>query len=76
MHEADRTYAVPSRQSLINPTIGGGIPTNKYFTPQPQYVYVQAQPQPQLQSYVQPQPFQQPQVAYQPQQLYVHQQPQ
>ncbi|XP_055608599.1 uncharacterized protein LOC129755918 [Uranotaenia lowii] len=47
VHEDHSTYTVPSRQSLIQPTIGGGAPTHHYLNPQPQYVYVQAQPPPQ-----------------------------
>lgn len=46
VHEAHSTYTVPSRQSLLQPVIGGGAPASPYLTPQPQYVYVQARPQP------------------------------
>lgn len=46
VHEDHSTYTVPSRQSLIQPIIGGSAPAaNHLLTPQPQYVYVQAQPQ-------------------------------
>ncbi|XP_058061615.1 uncharacterized protein LOC131211944 [Anopheles bellator] len=45
VHEDHSTYTVPSRQSLLQPVIGGGAPTSPYLTPQPQYVYVQARPQ-------------------------------
>ncbi|XP_058823623.1 uncharacterized protein LOC131684621 [Topomyia yanbarensis] len=50
VHEEHSTYTVPSRQSLIQPVIGGSAPAGSYLTPQPQYVYVQAQPQ-QIQQY-------------------------
>uniref|UniRef100_A0A182RSZ5 Uncharacterized protein n=1 Tax=Anopheles funestus TaxID=62324 RepID=A0A182RSZ5_ANOFN len=45
VHEDHSTYTVPSRQSLLQPIIGGGGPASPYLTPQPQYVYVQARPQ-------------------------------
>uniref|UniRef100_A0A182QFC2 Uncharacterized protein n=1 Tax=Anopheles farauti TaxID=69004 RepID=A0A182QFC2_9DIPT len=45
VHEDHSTYTVPSRQSLLQPVIGGGAPASPYLTPQPQYVYVQARPQ-------------------------------
>ncbi|XP_052869308.1 uncharacterized protein LOC128274984 [Anopheles cruzii] len=45
VHEDHSTYTVPSRQSLLQPVIGGSAPTSPYLTPQPQYVYVQARPQ-------------------------------
>uniref|UniRef100_A0A182ILP9 Uncharacterized protein n=1 Tax=Anopheles atroparvus TaxID=41427 RepID=A0A182ILP9_ANOAO len=45
VHEDHSTYTVPSRQSLLQPVIGGSAPANPYLTPQPQYVYVQARPQ-------------------------------
>ncbi|XP_050086290.1 uncharacterized protein LOC126571641 [Anopheles aquasalis] len=44
VHEDHSTYTVPSRQSLLQPVIGGGAPSAPYLTPQPQYVYVQARP--------------------------------
>ncbi|XP_055641598.1 uncharacterized protein LOC129778607 [Toxorhynchites rutilus septentrionalis] len=50
VHEDHSTYTVPSRQSLVQPIIGGSAPTQTFLTPQPQYVYVQAQPQ-QIQQY-------------------------
>ncbi|XP_035896219.1 trithorax group protein osa-like [Anopheles stephensi] len=52
VHEDHSTYTVPSRQSLLQPVIGGGAPASPYLTPQPQYVYVQARPQQQLAQYV------------------------
>ncbi|XP_053679629.1 uncharacterized protein LOC128730578 [Anopheles nili] len=45
VHEDHSTYTVPSRQSLLQPSIGGSAPASPYLTPQPQYVYVQARPQ-------------------------------
>ncbi|XP_062555504.1 uncharacterized protein LOC134220464 [Armigeres subalbatus] len=65
VHEDHSTYTVPSRQSLIQPIIGGSAPAQTFLTPQPQYVYVQAQqqvqqPPPQQQL---PQPPQQTQYA-------------
>ncbi|XP_035777942.1 putative uncharacterized protein DDB_G0291608 [Anopheles albimanus] len=44
VHEDHSTYTVPSRQSLLQPVIGGSAPSSPYLTPQPQYVYVQARP--------------------------------
>ncbi|XP_049534431.1 trithorax group protein osa-like [Anopheles darlingi] len=49
VHEDHSTYTVPSRQSLLQPVIGGSAPSSPYLTPQPQYVYVQARPQQQMQ---------------------------
>jgi hypothetical protein len=58
VHEGDRTYPAPARQSLIQPIIGGDLPIAP--VPQPQYIYVQAQSQ-------QPQQPQQPQLIQQQQ---------
>jgi hypothetical protein len=79
VHEGDRTYAVPARQSLFTPYIGGGLPISP--APQPQYIYVQAQPQGQPQAQGQVQQQQQPPQDIQyvgppvPQQQYIPQQP-
>lgn len=42
VHEADNTYTVPARQSLVKPVIGGGAPIQSLLLAQPQYVYVTA----------------------------------
>uniref|UniRef100_A0A336K4E1 CSON010965 protein n=1 Tax=Culicoides sonorensis TaxID=179676 RepID=A0A336K4E1_CULSO len=87
VHEADITYTVPSRQSLVKPFIGGGAPHHSVLTPQPQYVYVQAngplglaqhqqQQQIQQQQQLQQQQIQQHQFQQQQQQKTVYQQEQ
>ncbi|XP_021707303.1 extensin-1 isoform X2 [Aedes aegypti] len=67
VHEEHSTYTVPSRQSLIQPIIGGSAPAQTFLTPQPQYVYVQAQAQ------VQQPPPQQHQQQQQQQSQYANQ---
>lgn len=64
VHEEERTYPAPSRQSLHQPVIGGNSPISGVA--QPQFVYVQAHGNPQyLSQYSQQQ--QQPEQ-YEPQQ--------
>ncbi|XP_058453318.1 RNA-binding protein 33-like [Malaya genurostris] len=80
VHEDHSTYTVPSRQSLIQPIIGGSAPASTYQNPQPQYVYVQAQPQQIQPPQIQPQQIQPQQIQpqhIQPQQIQqLHIQPQ
>lgn len=42
VHESDQTYAVPAKQTLIQPVIGGNQPIQPALGPQPQYIYVQS----------------------------------
>ncbi|XP_070500104.1 uncharacterized protein [Chironomus tepperi] len=45
VHEADQTYTVPAKQSLIKPIIGGSAPIHPSMIPQPQYIYIPSPPQ-------------------------------
>lgn len=45
VHEAEQTYTVPAKQSLIKPIIGGGEPIHPTMVPQPQYIYIPSPPQ-------------------------------
>jgi hypothetical protein len=40
VHEAEQTYTVPAKQTLIQPLIGGGQPIQTTVVPQPQYIYI------------------------------------
>lgn len=40
VHEAEQTYTVPAKQTLIQPFIGGSRPITPHLTPQPQYIYI------------------------------------
>lgn len=42
VHEAEQTYTVPAKQTLIQPMIGGSSPIQPILTPQPQYIYIQS----------------------------------
>lgn len=42
VHEAEQTYTVPAKQTLIQPIIGGSQPIHPILSPQPQYIYVQS----------------------------------
>lgn len=42
VHEAEQTYTVPAKQTLIQPIIGGGQPIQPVLSPQPQYIYIQS----------------------------------
>lgn len=42
VHEAEQTYTVPAKQTLIQPMIGGSQPIQPLLTPQPQYIYIQS----------------------------------
>ncbi|KAL7036143.1 hypothetical protein ACKWTF_008715 [Chironomus riparius] len=45
VHEADQTYTVPAKQTLLKPIIGGGAPLHPTMIPQPQYIYIPSPPQ-------------------------------
>lgn len=42
VHEAEQTYTVPAKQTLVQPIIGGGQPIQPILAPQPQYIYIQS----------------------------------
>jgi hypothetical protein len=45
VHEAEQTYTVPAKKTLIQPIIGGGQPIQPTMVPQPQYIYIPSPPQ-------------------------------